>query len=82
MDQGAVLLLFDISLGLLQMMRLVLQVDIRFLLKEAEQDHELGAEKGPLAEAHMVMVQLEVLHGEEGQEKSQDMVQVPLGVSY
>ena len=34
----------------------------------------MGAEKGPLAEAHMVMVQLEVLQGEEGQEESQNMV--------
>lgn len=42
----------------------------------------MGAEKGPLAEAHMVMIQLEGLQGEEGQEESQDMVQVPSGVSY
>ena len=30
----------------------------------------------------MVMIQLEGLQGEEGQEESQDMVQVPSGVSY
>lgn len=59
------------------MMRLVLQVDIRFLLEEAGQDHELGAEKRHLAEAQMRMVQQEGLQREEEQEESQDMVQVP-----
>ena len=42
-----------------------------------EQNQEVGAEKGLLDEAQVGMVQQEVLHGEAGQEESQDMVLAP-----